>query len=287
MKNRRRERRVHIIIVSVLASVLGVLFIAFISVLATSGIVANEAKKGIENMECDFCEELVAKIRVEEEAAAQKAMAEKIANAVGIVYLTFDDGPGDHTERLLDILDTHNIKVTFFVTGRGSDETIKRESDEGHTVAMHTWSHKYNYVYASVANYFADLAQIADRVKNVTGKESNIIRFPGGSSNTVSARYDGRTKIMSTLVNEVTARGYTYFDWNVDSDDAGRAKSADVVYNNVVSHLKPGANVVLQHDIYDYSVDAVERIIEYGEANGYVFLPIKEDTAPVHHGVNN
>ncbi|MBR3414454.1 polysaccharide deacetylase [Candidatus Saccharibacteria bacterium] len=203
------------------------------------------------------------------------------------IYLTFDDGPGPYTAKLLDILKKYNVKVTFFVTGAGDDSLIVREANEGHTVALHTMTHNYAYVYSSIANYFDDLYQIQSRVKNLTGQTPTIIRFPGGSSNLVSAGYDGGSHIMSSLVNEVSARGFTYFDWNVSSGDAGAPLSSEQIYQNVTENLKPGASVVLQHDIKDYSVDAVERIIEYGQKNGYTFKKLDTSSPVVHHGVNN
>ena len=206
---------------------------------------------------------------------------------IGTIYLTFDDGPGEHTDRLLDILKKYDVKATFFVTGRGDDVTILREYQEGHTVALHTFSHDYAYIYSSVENYFNDLGKVAERVKNITGEDAKIIRFPGGASNTVSKKYDSKIRIMSILTQEVLNRGYVYFDWNVDSDDAGRADTEDKVFVNVAAHLKEGTNVVLQHDIRSYSVDAVERIIEYGKANGYDFKALEEDSPIVRHGVNN
>ena len=202
-----------------------------------------------------------------------------------IVYLTFDDGPSEHTGRLLDVLAKYGVKATFFVTSMGDDSMIKREYDEGHTVALHTSSHNYAYVYSSVDSYFADLYEVRDRVKRITGYEPTLIRFPGGSSNTISARY--QRGIMSTLVGEVERRGFQYVDWNVSSGDAGGASTADQVYSNVVSRLGDGRYVVLQHDVKGFSVDAVERIIQYGQANGYVFLPMTANSFLAHHGVNN
>ena len=207
---------------------------------------------------------------------------------IGTVYLTFDDGPGPHTARLLDVLQKYGAKVTFFVTGAGDDDLIRREHAEGHTVALHTFSHNYAYVYSSPTAYFADLAQIQERVKNLTGETVMLIRFPGGSSNAVSKSYDGSTHIMSYLAHEVEARGFTYFDWNVSSGDAGGAKTADDVFNNVTSRLTgPGPYVVLQHDIKDFSVDAVERILQYGLDHGYVFKALDTSSYPAHHGINN
>ena len=197
-----------------------------------------------------------------------------------VVYLTFDDGPGDYTNKLLDVLKKYNVKVTFFVTGKGEDSVIKRAYDEGHQIGLHTYSHDYKQIYASQEAFFKDLYKIRDRVKNITGYESNIIRFPGGTSNTVS-------KIsMSALAKEVVNRGFYYFDWNISSGDAGGTTTADGVYYNVINSLKSGTSVVLQHDIKKFSVDAVERIIQYGQANGYTFERLEETSPKIRHGAN-
>ncbi|MDO4746932.1 MAG: polysaccharide deacetylase family protein [Candidatus Saccharibacteria bacterium] len=212
----------------------------------------------------------------------------KVIEPTGVIYLTFDDGPGDHTARLLDVLAKYNVKATFFVTGAGSDDMIKREYDEGHSLALHTFSHDYSYVYSSVDNFFADLYRVQERVKNITGYTSMLMRFPGGSSNTVSTRYDGGSRIMSRLVNEVESRGFTYFDWNITSGDAGGIYTADGIYERVTGSLKPGgSSVVLQHDIKGFSVDAVERIILFGKENGYIFAKLDNTSFTAHHGVNN
>ena len=204
-----------------------------------------------------------------------------------IVYLTFDDGPGPYTAELLDILKKYNVKATFFVTRAGDDALIAREFNEGHTVGLHSYTHDYAYIYSGIGNFFEDLYSIQDRVKNITGETSTIIRFPGGSSNLVSAKYDGGAHIMSTLAYEVAARGFTYFDWNVSSGDAGAPLPSDQIYENVVNNLKPEFSVVLQHDIKDYSVNAVERIINYGLKNGYTFKRLEKDSFSAHHGINN
>ena len=206
----------------------------------------------------------------------------------GVVYLTFDDGPSPYTAELLDVLAEYGVKATFFVTCAGDDDLILREYNEGHTVALHTCSHNYSYIYSSTDAYFEDLYNVQNRVKNITGEAPNLIRFPGGSSNLISARYDGGIGIMSVLVDEVEARGFTYFDWNVSSGDAGGAYTADAVFGNVVYALKDGgSSVVLQHDIKDYSVAAVGDIIRYGLDNGYVFDRLTASSFTAHHGVNN
>lgn len=207
-----------------------------------------------------------------------------------MIYLTFDDGPSNVTGAILDVLKTKNVKATFFVINNSDslNYLIKRAHDEGHTVALHTSSHKYDLVYSSVDNYFNDLYKISNKVKNITGVESKIIRFPGGGSNLVSRQYS--SGIMSVLTNEVLARGYHYFDWNVDCEDAGGARNSTDVYKNVVNHLSHNqTNVVLMHDFANNykTLDALDDIIDYGIANGYTFAAIDMNTPLVRHRVNN
>lgn len=205
----------------------------------------------------------------------------------GVIYLTFDDGPQEGTtDVILDILKEEGVKATFFVTNKGPDYLIKREADEGHTVALHTASHDYATVYASVDAYFYDLALVHDRVQRITGLDSRIIRFPGGSSNTVSRRYCNG--IMSVLTNEVLNRGYRYYDWNISSGDAGSTTDPNQVYLNVAYGLSHDrANMVLMHDIKWYTRDALRNIIRYGKDNGFTFEAINMDTAMVRQRVNN
>ena len=205
----------------------------------------------------------------------------------GVIYLTFDDGPQDGTTNvILDILKEEGVKATFFVTNKGPDELIKREADEGHTVGLHTASHDYSIVYASDEAYFNDLQSVHDRVQRITGLDSRIIRFPGGSSNTVSRRYS--VGIMSRITQEVLNRGYRYYDWNISSGDAGETTDPNQVYLNVINNLsKDRPNMVLCHDIKWYTRDALRNIIKYGKENGYSFEPITMETAMVRQRINN
>lgn len=201
------------------------------------------------------------------------------------IYLTFDDGPGPYTEELLNVLAKYNVKVTFFVVNTPYVDVIKREAEEGHTVAIHTASHKFKEIYASEDAYFADLNRMQEIIKSHTGQTTKLLRFPGGSSNTISKFNKG---IMTRLTKLLGEKGYTYFDWNVDSMDAGGAKTDKAVYKNVVNGISNKKNaVVLMHDIKSYTVDAIEDIIVWGLKNGYTFLPLTADSPTVHHPVNN
>lgn len=202
-----------------------------------------------------------------------------------VIYLTFDDGPGKRTPELLDILKKYNVQATFFVVNTDYVDTIKRIAQEGHSLAIHTASHNYKKIYASESAFFKDLQKMEKIIKDLTGVETTLMRFPGGSSNTVSSFNRG---IMSRLTKSVQNKGYQYFDWNVDSDDAGKASTATQVYQNVIKGVeKRNVSIVLQHDTKGYSIDAVEHIVIWGLYNGYTFLPLTPTSPGCHHGINN
>lgn len=225
---------------------------------------------------------------VQDSKSNKSEVKRKVIVSNGVIYLTFDDGPQMGTTNvILDILKEEGVKATFFVTNKGDDSLIKREYDEGHTVALHTATHDYAILYASDEAYFNDLYSVQNRVKRITGIESKIIRFPGGSSNTISRRYS--QGIMSRITKEVLNRGFKYYDWNLSSGDAaGGTPSSSDIYNNVVNNLRHDrVNMVLMHDIKPYTRDALRDIIRYGKQNGYRFEKITEDTEMVTQRVNN
>lgn len=203
------------------------------------------------------------------------------------IYLTFDDGPRDGTtDKILDILKEKNIKATFFVTNNGSDDLIKRIVNEGHSIGIHTASHRYDIIYASLDNYYNDLEQVHNRIYNLTGVDTKLLRFPGGSSNTISKKYS--EGIMSTLTKDVIAKDYQYYDWNIDSTDAISSTSKDDIYNNTINSIsKDKYNVILMHDTKNKTVEALPMIIDYAKSNGYTFKSIDINTMPLMQKVNN
>jgi peptidoglycan/xylan/chitin deacetylase (PgdA/CDA1 family) len=205
-----------------------------------------------------------------------------------VIYLTFDDGPSEHTPELLDILERYQVKATFFVTNGYPEyvDGIGEAARRGHSIGIHCYSHWYEKIYASEDAYLADMKKMDNIIFEQTGKRTKLMRFPGGSSNKVSKQYNHG--IMTRLEAIIEGRGYHYFDWNVDSNDAGGTTETDQVAQNVISVLqKKNIAVVLQHDSHGYSVAAVEKIICWGLENGYVFLPLTEESPGFHHGIVN
>lgn len=205
------------------------------------------------------------------------------SNGIRRVYLTFDDGPSANTDRILDILAQYGVKATFFVVGKeGYTDQYRRIVEDGHTLAMHSYSHRYNEVYASLDSYKADLTKLHDYLYELTGEDCRFVRFPGGSSNTVS-------KVsMWDLIDYLESEDMVYFDWNVSSGDStGGKKSVNQLTNNVLENIGKYNNaVVLFHDAAGKTttVDALAGIIEkILESDNTVLLPISEDTVKVQH----
>lgn len=203
------------------------------------------------------------------------------------IYLSFDDGPGPYTDMLLDVLDSYGVKATFFVTGNGGryNSCIRRAFDAGHSIGVHTYSHNYGYIYSSEDNFFNDFNAVQQLIYEQTGQYSQLFRFPGGSSNTVSRFNYG---VISRLSAELEDMGYRYFDWNVNSRDAeGVSSSAAIAANIINGCAGKHCSVVLQHDIKQGSVYAVEAVIRWGLENGYSFKPLTLSSPDVHQNIAN
>lgn len=209
----------------------------------------------------------------------------------GVIWLTFDDGPSSNiTPKVLDILKEENIKATFFVINytQGNEHLIKRIVDEGHTIGIHGYSHEYSKIYKSKETFMNNVYTLQDRIYKSTGVKSMYTRFPGGSSNTVSKKYC--KGIMTELTKEMLSKGFKYYDWNISSGDAGGAKNATDVYNNVTKNLsKNRGNMVLMHDFGSNKkgLEALPKIIEYAKKEGYTFAKIDDNTPMYAQHVNN
>ena len=225
--------------------------------------------------------------------SAQKAVnspQSAVPSGQKVCYLTFDDGPSANTLKILDILNKYGVKATFFVINSADIGYVKNIYEAGHTVGLHTATHNYSQIYASTDAYFNDLQQISDKVESIIGIKPTVMRFPGGSSNKVSAKYCGG--IMTRLVSLVQERGYSYFDWNVASGDAdSNTPSYTYIRNNVINSAKnKNSACVLMHDssVKTTTVQALPEIIEGLTAMGYRFEALTPETYGYHHrNLNN
>ena len=207
-----------------------------------------------------------------------------------VLHLTFDDGPSENTQAVLDILDRYDAKATFFVIGQNTDyyDLIKKEYDKGHTIGLHSLTHDYQTCYSSVDSYFQDLEGMGAIVKDQIGYVPCFIRFPGGSSNTISTGF--AKGIMTTLTGEVQKRGYQYYDWNASSGDGGVLSTEDIIAQSTdQSLLQFDSITLLCHDAVgkETTVEALPAIIEHYLKNGYSLEAIDRSSMVAHHEPSN
>lgn len=204
-----------------------------------------------------------------------------------VIYLTFDDGPSENTQKVLDILEQYDAKATFFITGSREEcrPLIKKAYEAGHTIGLHTYSHDYADVYSSVDAYFEDLEKVGKVAEEQIGYVPCFIRFPGGSSNAVSKKYT--QGIMTELTSLVQEKGYQYYDWNVDSGDGAGQGVEELKSNSMTDQFHHV--MLLFHDSQskDNTVEALPSVIEYYKNLGYEFRAIDRESFAPHHGVNN
>ncbi len=200
------------------------------------------------------------------------------------IYLTFDDGPGQYTERLLKTLERNNVHVTFFVTGAFPvyEDMIKKEYEAGHSIGIHTFSHDFDSIYKDADAFWKDIGKMQEVVVRQTGHPTNLMRFAGGSSNTVGVWQT--PGIMELLVKQAPGKGFQYFDWNVSSGDGAAEGDSAMVISRITSQIQNyDQSVVLCHDTKEYTVNAMEYLIPWLLDNGYTISPLSFDSEPAHH----
>ncbi len=214
----------------------------------------------------------------------QEKIAAAVATAIDLyyhpktMYLTFDDGPSEeNTNRVLDILKEKNIKATFFVVGenvRKHPDVARRIVNEGHTIGIHCNNHEYEEIYGSVDSYVADFEEAYNAVYEVTGVEVKLFRFPGGSINAYNK------KVYKDIIEEMTERGYIYFDWNASLEDAVSKSTPETLIENAKnSTLGRKKVVMLAHDIVYNTTLCLEELLE--QFPEYELEPLTEDVTPV------
>lgn len=198
-------------------------------------------------------------------------------------YLTFDDGPSGNTGEILDILDANDVKATFFVVGRGEEyyDTYRDIVGRGHTLALHSYTHDYDKIYASLDDFAEDIEELRNLLYDVTGVNCVYYRFPGGSSNTVS-KVD-----MDTLIDYVESQGLIYYDWNALNNDAvcGSYTPEQLVDNIMKDAVCHDDVVILMHDLdaRHCTVESLQMLIDKLRAEGFTILPIDENAPLVRH----
>ncbi|WMX53679.1 polysaccharide deacetylase family protein [Peribacillus sp. R9-11] len=204
-----------------------------------------------------------------------------------IAYLTFDDGPSTNTMDILDILDRYHVKATFFVKGNEepyAKQCYKEMISRGHEIALHSYTHDYSIVYRSTESFFQDLNRLETMLEKEYGVKSRIVRIPGGSNNHLRHQVTTRP-IINGILQQLSEKGYIYFDWNIDSTDGiSPSISEQQIITSVKRGLKDQKQVnILLHDINSMknTVKALPDIIENLKREGYTFDTIDETTPKI------
>lgn len=239
---------------------------------------AQEEAKKREQIEAEILASRLPETTETDEAVEQEGDGRKK------VYLTFDDGPSTGTEEILAILRQYNVKATFFVVGKEDEysmEMYEKIVEEGHTLGMHSYSHQYSTIYQSVEDFAKDIERLEKLLKEATGEDVKLFRFPGGSSNLVS------NIGMQEFIKYLNDEGITYFDWNVSSGDAtSKSLEPEALVQNVIQDVGIYRNsVVLMHDAVDKpnTVEALPMLLEELQKMDVDILPITEDVKPIQH----
>lgn len=194
-----------------------------------------------------------------------------------VCYLTFDDGPSNNSEEILDILAKYDAKATFFLIGEeireGNRLIIERIIDEGHTIGLHSNVHDFDKLYVGVEACVRDFEAEQNLLREEYGIDTKIFRFPGGSA---CSYMNGQRK---SYIQAMKEKGYTGFDWHVSGEDSyGNPTVWSIqrnVFDNIGDYEKP---IILLHDINiaDATVEALPGIMEQLHAQGYCFETLEE-----------
>lgn len=179
-----------------------------------------------------------------------------------LIALTFDDGPaGKKTEKLLDGLEKHDAKVTFFLIGNkidGQEELVKKIYNSGHTIGSHTFNHKNLFTVKKDEEILEEIELTNEKIKNIINEDVKFLRPPYGNYN---------HKILDLV-------DMSFILWNIDTQD-WKVKNAKRISNYIVNNVSDG-DIVLLHDIYKSSINGVLKAIEILEEDGYAFVSLEE-----------
>ena len=176
------------------------------------------------------------------------------------IAFTFDDGPSKYTLEIMDILDKYDFKATFFEVGymmRSNQNIVKEVVNRGYEVGNHTVDHS-NLNKLNESNILQKINNNNDLFKSYTGSEMKLVRCPYGNSN---------KKVRGTINNPIIY-------WSVDSRD-WESRNTDKIYNLVINNTKEG-DIILFHDIYGTTRDAIEKLANYFYKNGYKVVSVSE-----------
>ena len=196
-----------------------------------------------------------------------------------IIYLTLDDGPSIITNKVLDILKENDVKATFFIIGNqinGFENMVKKIHDDGHSIGLHTYTHKFKRIYSSRDTFIKEMLDCQNEINKLTGISPNIIRFPGGSSKRLTYAY----------LDKLHSYNFKIYDWNmVTLDGINPNTSPNQLYRDATKgNEKLSSIILLLHCDYMHknNCKALPDIIKYYKEKGYEFKTISDNTPELY-----
>lgn len=202
------------------------------------------------------------------------------------IYLSFDDGPCANTAWLLDLLDAYDAKATFFIINldTGYLDMITEIHERGHSVGIHCTNHDYGMLYSSEDYFFEDFMKAQKLVYDKTGEYAKVSRFPGGSLTAyahINRKVDGG---FATIEQRLHDMGVRYFDWNIQLEGPGNTyrSATEIYYTFTLGVPQYETPIILQHDTLNFSIKALEPLLQWGTENGYTFAAL-DNTVPEYY----
>lgn len=195
-----------------------------------------------------------------------------------IAYITIDDGPSKYTSKILDILDSNNVKGTFFMLNNNMishKEEVNRMIKDGHGFGFHGVSHDIKELYKTETSSLEEFETCNKTLYEISGKNSKLIRLPYGSKPyTPQENYD------SLIKND-----YLIWDWTLDTQDW--KSSTDQIVSNILYYGRQREEIVILMHEKEQTVKALNNIIKILKERGYKILPITENISPKNFWLGN
>lgn len=211
--------------------------------------------------------------------AKENSKTSLVNNNRKVIYLTFDDGPSIITDKVLDILKENEVKATFFVIGNqinSLEYVVKRIHNEGHSIGLHTYTHKFKLIYSSKSIFIKEMLDCRNEINKVVGISPNIIRFPGGSRNHLNDAY----------LDKLHSYNFKIYDWNMVTLDGVNPKLSPYrLYRKATQGNEELSTIILlMHCDYMHKNTylALPEIIKYYKEKGFEFKTITEDTPELY-----
>lgn len=198
------------------------------------------------------------------------------------VYLTFDDGPSEHTVSILDTLSDYGYKATFFLIGsrlKTYESSVRKIYITGNGIGLHSFTHDRDNVFASPEAMVDEFIDTNALLRRILQAQTRIIRVPFGRT---EAEY---TQAFDTALNEA---GYRFWDWTIRSDDLSEGATIESAYNSIVSQLakrERETEVIRMHDCA-LTAEMLPKLLQYLKDNQYIVKVISPSEKPYQTAIN-